>query len=118
MAIKAPRWGFRIGWEDFIVTVRREAQAYGLTIDDRHFSLLTPDSDKLGLSAGAAWSWPMGHGAMAIEAGYMHVIVSERSVDPAGGTAGTILNKPAPSFYYGVARARFDIASVALSLRM
>jgi hypothetical protein len=48
----------------------------------------------------------------------MHLFVSERSVDPMGGSAGTVLNKPAPSFYYGVARTRFDIASVAISLRM
>lgn len=35
---KIPRWGFRIGWEDFIVAVRTVARSYGLTIADAAFS--------------------------------------------------------------------------------
>lgn len=35
--MKIPRWGFRIGWDDFVVGLRSEAQRYGLRIDDSHF---------------------------------------------------------------------------------
>jgi long-chain fatty acid transport protein len=115
-------WSVRLGGE--LRPTRPLALRGGLVydqspIDDRHFSLLTPDSDKIGVSAGAAWSWRLGDGqVLDVEAGYMHLFVHERDVDPAGGSAGTVLNKPAPSFYYGVARARFDIASVSLSFRI
>lgn len=34
---KVPRWGFRTGWEDFLVEVRTVARTYGLTIDDAIF---------------------------------------------------------------------------------
>ncbi|MCX5747272.1 MAG: hypothetical protein NT062_32800 [Proteobacteria bacterium] len=35
--VKVPRWGFRTGWEDFLLQLRMVAHTYGLTVDDTHF---------------------------------------------------------------------------------
>lgn len=90
-------------------------------IDDRHFSLLTPDSNKLGVSAGATWSHAFGASHLDLEVGALHLFVAERSVAPAAngapGSDGTILNKPAPSFFHGVTRAGFDVFSLAVIWR-
>jgi long-chain fatty acid transport protein len=90
-------------------------------IDDRHFSVLTPDSDKLGVTAGARWSRPLAMGQLDLELGAMHLFVRERDIAPAPdgspGSDGTILNKPAPSFFHGVTRAGFDLITFAVAWR-
>jgi long-chain fatty acid transport protein len=100
-------------------------------IDDRHFDLLTPDSDKLGLSAGAGYSIAVGRRAkLGLDLSYMHVFFAERDVAPRTigtdasqsqeipGSDRTILNKPAPSFFYGVTRASADLLAISVSLRI
>lgn len=90
-------------------------------IDDRHFSLLTPDSDKLGVAAGARWSRPTRGGRLDVDLAALHLFVAERDVAPAAdgspGSAGTILDKPAPSFFHGVTRAGFDVITLAVAWR-
>jgi long-chain fatty acid transport protein len=90
-------------------------------IDDRHFSVLTPDSDKLGVTAGARWSRPLGRGRLDFDLAAMHLFLQERNVAPAAnsdpGSDGTILNKPAPSFFHGVTRAGFNMITVAVAWR-
>jgi long-chain fatty acid transport protein len=92
-------------------------------IDDRHFGLLTPDSDKLGVSGGLAWSFALGGGRrLDVDLSYLHLFLRERNVEPAAdgspGSDGTVLNKPAPSFYQGVTRAAFDVLYVAATVRL
>jgi long-chain fatty acid transport protein len=100
-------------------------------IDDRHFDLLTPDSDKWGLSGGAGYSMKLGERFwLGVDLSYLHVFYAERDVgpgtigtDPAAqqsvpGSAGTILNKPASSFYYGVTRASVDLLAMSVSLKI
>jgi long-subunit fatty acid transport protein len=100
-------------------------------IDDRHFDLLTPDSDKWGVSAGAGYAVKLGPAlALGIDLAYLHLFYAERNVapgtigtDPSAqqqvpGSAGTILNKPASSFFYGVTRASVDVLAMSLSLRI
>ena len=90
-------------------------------VDDRHFSLLTPDSDKLGITAGARWSLELAGGRLDLELAAMHLFLRERDVAPgangAPGSDGTILNKPAPSFFHGVTRAAFDLVTLAVAWR-
>jgi long-chain fatty acid transport protein len=90
-------------------------------IDDRHFNLLAPDSDKLGLSAGARWSQRVGRGRLDLDLAGMHLFLRERDIAPAmdgtPGSDGTILNKPAPSFFHGVTRAGFDLITLAVGWR-
>lgn len=87
-------------------------------IDDRHFSVLVPDSDKLGVTAGAAWRLPSG---LELQLAGAQLFVRERDVEPtasgAPGSDGTILNKPAPSFFHGVTRAGFTIVTLAVGWR-
>ncbi len=78
-------------------------------VDDRHFALTTPDSNKLGLAAGAAYR--IGR-ALTLDLAYMHLFLAERDVT---ASDGTILNKPAPSFYQGITRAAFDIAYLGVT---
>ena len=91
-------------------------------IDDRHFDVLTPDSDKLGVSAGVGTQVCLGGRRLDIDLGYMHLFLAERDVAPgAGGQSGsdrTILNKPAPSFFHGVTRARFDLFAISLTMHL
>ena len=100
-------------------------------IDDRHFDLLTPDSDKLGVSLGGGYAVPLGPRAtLGIDLSYMHLFFAERNVGPrtigtdatgkveVPGSDRTILNKPAPSFFYGVTRAAADLLSIGVSLRI
>ncbi len=35
---KVPRWAFRTGWEDFVLTLREEAQCYGFAFDDKQLA--------------------------------------------------------------------------------
>lgn len=89
-------------------------------VDDRHFSLLTPDSDKLGLTAGARYSRRVSGGRIDFDLAAMHLFLRERDIAPANGVPGsdgTILNKPAPSFFHGVTRAGFDLITVAVAWR-
>jgi len=92
-------------------------------IDDRHFGLLTPDSDKVGASGGVGWVFAA-PGGRAIDVGlsYMHVFLRERDIEPGPdgmpGSDGTVLNKPAPSFFHGVTRAAFDIVYLAATVRL
>jgi long-chain fatty acid transport protein len=92
-------------------------------IDDRHFGLLTPDSDKLGVSGGLAWAFTLAGGQRVdVDLSYMHLFLRERNVEPGAdgtpGSDGTVLNKPAPSFYEGVTRAAFDVLYVAATVRL
>ncbi len=100
-------------------------------IDDRHFDLLTPDSDKWGVSGGAGYALKFGEKAwLGLDLSYLHVFYAERNVGPGTvgtdpsqkqdvpGSAGTILNKPASSFYYGVTRGSVDLLAVSVSLKM
>jgi long-chain fatty acid transport protein len=100
-------------------------------IDDRHFDLLTPDSDKWGVSGGAGYAVKLGNKTwLGLDLSYLHVFYAERDVGPATigtdpsakqdvpGSAGTILNKPASSFYYGVTRASVDLLALSVSLRI
>jgi long-chain fatty acid transport protein len=116
-------------------------------IDDRHFDVLAPDSDKIGISLGLAYAFRLGRRVqLDAEAGFMHLFFRERTVAPETvgadfsgedddasgsndsmdnglsrdqpGSDRTILNKPAPSFHHGVTRVFFDILGVGLTLRV
>jgi long-chain fatty acid transport protein len=103
-------------------------------IPSRTFDVLAPDSDKLGLSAGLGYTFVLGRRAeLAADLAFMHLFLRERDIKPQslgatdtmGGNAivqpgsdKTILNKPAPSFYQGITRARFEILSLGLTLRV
>jgi long-chain fatty acid transport protein len=88
-------------------------------IDDRHFDLTTPDSDKWGISGGAGYAIRIGEKTwIGLAASYLHLFYAERDIGPGTGSAGTILNKPASSFYYGVTRASVDILAVSVSLKI
>ncbi len=113
-------WTARIGveaalWERLAL---RAGVVYDQSpIDDRHFSLLTPDSDKLGLAAGARWAF----GPFDVALAAVHFFLSERDIAPAAdgspGSDGTILNKPAPSFFHGVTRAGISVITLAVGWR-
>ena len=100
-------------------------------IDDRHFDLLTPDSDKVGLTGGAGYALKLGDKTwLGFDVAYLRVFYAERDVGPATigtdptaqqsvpGSAGTILNKPASSFYDGVTRAYVDLLAMTVSLKI
>ncbi|MCE9574951.1 MAG: outer membrane protein transport protein [Deltaproteobacteria bacterium] len=85
-------------------------------VDDRHFALTTPDSNKLGVSAGAAYRIDLGRDrALTLDLAFMHLFLAERDVT---ASDGTILNKPAPSFYAGVTRAAFNIAYLGATYQL
>jgi long-chain fatty acid transport protein len=97
-------------------------------IDDRRFDLLTPDSDKLGLSAGASYTFGAAGGTrLRLDVGFLQLLFAERDIKPSDqidassgrpypGSDRTILNKPAPSFFYGVTRANVRLLSLATTL--
>lgn len=116
-------------------------------IDDRHFDVLAPDSDKLGISVGVGYDFALGRRVrLGADVGFMHLFFRQRNIGPQRsgselqgndddgnpandstdnpqaddlpGSDKTILNKPAPSFYYGVTRAFFDILGVGVTLRI
>lgn len=116
-------WSVRLGGE---MTFGKAAARLGLLydqspVDDRYFSLLTPDSDKLGITAGGRWTFELSKGRLDIELAAMHLFLRERNVAPDAdgdpGSNGTILNKPAPSFFHGVTRAAFDLVTLAVAWR-
>jgi long-chain fatty acid transport protein len=88
-------------------------------IDDRHFDLLTPDADKLGLSAGASWTLPLGGRNLRVDLALLRLFLSERNVEPGvlPGSDRTILNKPAPSFFHGVTRTRLTLMTLSATLQ-
>ena len=97
-------------------------------IDDRRFDLVTPDSDKLGISGGGSYAVAVGGRQLRFDLAVLALFLRQRNiapgdrVDPATGmvTPGsdrTILNKPAPSFYYGVTRASVRLVSVSATLQ-
>ena len=90
-------------------------------IDDQHFSVLTPDSDKFGITAGARWSQSVGSHRLDFQLAVSHLFLRERDIAPSAsgspGSDGTILNKPAPSFFYGVTRAGISILTLAVAWR-
>ena len=118
-------WSARLGFEatpwSAPVTLRAGVLWDQSPVDDRHFSLLTPDSDKVGVTAGARYSRRMSGGRLDLDLAAMHLFLQERDVAPAAngdpGSDGTILNKPAPSFFHGVTRAGFDLITVAVAWR-
>ena len=84
-------------------------------IDDQHFDLLAPDSDKLGLGGGVSYAVKVGAKAVLdLDLAYQHLFFAERNVSD---SEKTILNKPAPSFYNGVTRTTFDIVMLSAGLR-
>jgi long-chain fatty acid transport protein len=97
-------------------------------IDDRHYDLLTPDADKLGVSAGASYAVALGRSLLRLEVAFLRLFLRERDVTPSKaidaqtgtpfpGTDRTILNKPAPSFFYGVTRARLTLLTLSATLQ-
>lgn len=99
-------------------------------IDDRHFDLLAPDSDKVGLSGGLGAHFELATGiALQLDVAFTHLFFAERSIAPSDvklagsmvpipGTDKTILNKSAPSFYYGVTRSRAELLTLSVGLRL
>jgi long-chain fatty acid transport protein len=53
-------------------------------VPDRYFDVLAPDSDKLGISAGLGYSFPLGSERvwMDIDIAYMHLFFKERNIAP------------------------------------
>lgn len=96
-------------------------------IDDRRFDLVTPDSDKVGVAGGGSYTFDVGSSQLRFDVAVLALFLRERNiapgdnVDPATGQAAagsdrTILNKPAPSFYYGVTRASVRLVNLSATL--
>jgi long-chain fatty acid transport protein len=84
-------------------------------MDDAHFDVLAPDSDKVGLGAGAGYTLGIGGGRrLDVDLSYLHLLLAERVVRE---SRRTILNKPAPSFYRGTTRASFGAVGVQVGIR-
>jgi long-chain fatty acid transport protein len=113
---------------DLPLVVRAGALYDQSPIDDRRFDLLTPDSDKLGLSVGASYTLGPATGTrLRLDVGFLQLLFAERNINPSDqidassgraypGSDRTILNKPAPSFFYGVTRANVRLISLATTL--
>jgi long-chain fatty acid transport protein len=96
-------------------------------IDDRHYDLLTPDADKLGVAAGVSYALALGRRTLRLDLGALRLFLRQRTVGPGAidpqtgqpipGSDRTILNKPAPSFFYGVTRARFTVLTLSAALQ-
>lgn len=84
-------------------------------IDEEHFDVLAPDSDKLGFGGGVGYSLRVGAGRwLDVDLSYLHLFLAERKVYR---TERTILNKQASSFYRGTTRASFDAVGLQLGVR-
>ncbi len=84
-------------------------------VDDQHYDLLTPDSDKIGVSAGLGYAFALSGGrTVDVAVAYQRLFLAERDVDD---SVKTILNKPAPSFYSGITRAHFDAFNMSAGVR-
>jgi long-chain fatty acid transport protein len=97
-------------------------------IDDRHYDLLTPDADKLGLAAGASYPLAVAGRTVRLDLAFLRLFLRERDVAPSAlidaqtgkpfpGSDRTILNKPAPSFFYGVTRARLSLLALSATVQ-
>jgi long-chain fatty acid transport protein len=89
-------------------------------IDDRHYDVLTPDADKIGVSAGASYALSVGSRSLRMDLAFMRLFLRERDVAPGPqgpGSDRTILNKPAPSFFHGVTRARLTLLALSATLQ-
>jgi long-chain fatty acid transport protein len=97
-------------------------------IDDRHYDLLTPDADKLGVAAGASYALAIGSRTVRLDLAFLRLFLRQREVAPSGlidaqtgqpfpGSDRTILNKPAPSFFYGVTRARLTLLALSATVQ-
>jgi len=97
-------------------------------IDDRHYDLLTPDADKLGIAAGASYALALGGRTLRLDLAFLRLFLRERDVGPSAqvdaqtgkpypGSDRTILNKPAPSFFYGVTRARLTLLALSATFQ-
>lgn len=117
-------------------------------VKDMYFDMMTPDSDKLGLSAGAGYRFSLSDAIeLDVDLAFLNLRMKERNIRPIAsgpmsksandnnepklddsvlnedaalipGSAKTILNKPAPLFHYGVTRASANLLGVTLALRM
>jgi long-chain fatty acid transport protein len=97
-------------------------------IDDRHYDLLTPDADKLGIAAGASYALAIAGRTLRLDLAFLRLFLRERDVAPSAqidaqtgkpypGSDRTILNKPAPSFFYGVTRARLALLALSATVQ-
>ncbi len=95
-------------------------------IGDRSYDLVTPDSDKLGVAGGGSYALALGRGQLRFDLGVATVFMRDRNiapeelVDPATGkpipgSDRTILNKPAPSFFYGVTRVGATVVNLTVT---
>lgn len=117
-------------------------------ISDRYFDVLTPESDKFGLSGGLGYHLNIRDKVrMDFDLAYMYLGFKERNIAPVKigpdtnsgnddnddplddsrpngsqttipGSDKTILNKPAPSFYHGVTRAAFHLVGLSIGVRI
>jgi long-chain fatty acid transport protein len=96
-------------------------------IDDRHYDVLTPDADKLGVALGGSYAVALGGRTLRLDVGFLRLFLRDRDVAPGAvdpqtgqpvpGSDRTILNKPAPSFFYGVTRARLSLLTLSAALQ-
>lgn len=117
-------------------------------VEDRYFDMMTPDSDKLGLSGGVGYTLSLGKRVkLQFDLAFLHLRMKERNIRPIAvgpqtktgnddndpefddsvknedftlipGSAKTILNKPAPSFHYGVTRAFANLLGLTVAVRL
>jgi long-chain fatty acid transport protein len=113
-------FSFRLGAEvqplaDRPLRVRAGALYDQSPIDDQHFDLLAPDSDKLGIGGGLSYTLVLGASTpLELDLSYQHLFFAERDVTD---SEKTILNKPAPSFYSGITRTGFDVIVLSTGVR-
>jgi long-chain fatty acid transport protein len=117
-------------------------------IEDRYFDMLTPESDKWGITGGVGYHADIrGKVRIDVDLAYMHLFFRERDIGPTKigpdevsgndsndpdlddsgpnnsqteipGSDKTILNKPAASWHYGVTRAAFDLIGLTIGIRL
>lgn len=117
-------------------------------VKDMYFDMMTPDSDKFGLSAGAGYQIALGEKfRLNVDLAWLRLYMKERNIRPLAvgpqvksgqddnepdlddsienedfqlipGSAKTILNKPAASYHYGVTRASANLLGLTIALRM
>lgn len=133
---------------DFPLLVRVGGLYDQSPIDDAYFDLLVPDSDKFGISGGLGYSIKVGQKVhMSFDLAYAHMFLRERNIAPVTigveeqsgndnnkvrfddsiknvdqmtvpGSHKTILNKAAPSFYYGVTRGSANLVGLTFNMRI
>lgn len=115
-------------------------------VPDRFFDMMTPDSDKLGLSGGVGYSLNIRDKVrLDFDLAYLHLFIQERNIRPhfvgpkklsgndsnkpeldnsvknkaqilVPGSDKTILNKPAPSYHHGVTRGAGDLFGLTIGV--